>query len=243
MSMPTPTQGPKPHDVTTPDAVPGASALDPPRFVEIPGARRKQAMKLWALSAFLLVTLGVMVILPQTNQDTSTGENGTWFAVVGATVMAAAVLVALIFVLISVYMRGKQAAAVAGRPGATGFISQSTPELLAALKAIGIEQPRLGLQPAVTVGREGIELWGPRHASTPRVTLPWEDIAYVHPDHFVIFNGRKSFPALTMRVLHRGSGHLVEMPLPIIGRNGLSFARADRANTLLSAFAQYTDVA
>ncbi len=45
-----------------------------------------------------------------------------------------------------------------------------------------------------------------------------------------------------MQVLHKGSGQLLKMPLPISGRNGLSFARIDRANALLGAFARYTDI-
>lgn len=164
----------------------------------------------------------------------------TLLAVAGVAILAGALVVAVIFVLMSVYMRRKQAVAVALRPGGTAFITQRTPELLAALKAIGVDQPRLGLQPPVTVGPAGLELWGPLRASTPRVSVPWGDIPYVRPDHFVIFNGRRSFAVLTMQVLHRGSGHLVKMPLPVSGRNGLSLARVDRANALLGVFAHYT---
>jgi len=241
MNMPKRMRVPVPSEIA-PDTVLGSSPLDTLHFVEIPGAKRKRKQKLWGLGGFLLVIFAVAVVLPMAAETTATGEKMTLLAVVGAAILAGALVVALIFVLMSFYMRGKQAAAVALRPGATAFITQRTPELLAALKAIGIEQPRLGLQPAVTVGPAGLELWGPRRGSTPRVTVPWGDIAYVHPDHFVIFNGRRSFPVLTMQVLHRGSGHLLKMPLPISGRNGLSFARIDRANALLGAFAHYTDV-
>lgn len=241
MNMSKRTRTPDPNDLVT-HTVPGSSMLDTPQFVEIPGARRKQQLKLWGLVGFLLVIFAVAVVLPVATADAPTEEKITFFAIGGATILAIVLAMALIIMLISVYMRGKQAAAIALRPGATAFITQRTPELLAVLKAIGIDQPRLGLQPAVTVGPEGIELWGPRRAGRPRVTVPWGDIAYVHPDHFVIFNGRRSFPVLTMQVLHKSSGHLLKMPLPISGRNGLSFARIDRANALLGAFARYADV-
>lgn len=199
-------------------------------------------MKLWALFAFLLVVLGVMVVLPIANEDTSSDAKMASFAIIGAVIVAGALVLTLIFGLIGVYMRGKQVSATAVRPGTTAFTTQRTPELLAVLKAIGIEQPVLGLQPVVTVGPEGIEVWGHRRAGTPRLTVPWGDIAYIHPAHFVIFNGRRRFPVLTMQVLHKGSGRLLEMPLPIIGRNGLSFARLDHANALLRDFARYTNI-
>jgi hypothetical protein len=140
------------------------------------------------------------------------------------------------------FLRGRQASAKGARPNAAVFLTQRTPELRAALKTIGLEQQPLGLMPAVTVGSAGIELWRSPRTGAPSATLSWADIAYVHPDHFIISNGRRRFPVLTMQVSHNGSGQLVDVPLPIMGRNGLMFANPIYANRLLAAFARYTAV-
>jgi hypothetical protein len=47
---------------------------------------------------------------------------------------------------------------------------------------------------------------------------------------------------MTLQVLHKASGHLVEMPLPIGSRNGLTFARSDSANALLKEVARHTRI-
>lgn len=101
---------------------------------------------------------------------------------------------ALIFVLMSVYLRRKQVAAVALLPGGTAFITQRTPELVAALKGIGIDQPRVGPQPAVTVGPARLELWGPRSTITPFVTVPWGRSRLRLPGALCHFQRWKKFP-------------------------------------------------
>ncbi|MDQ0279417.1 hypothetical protein QO003_003720 [Arthrobacter silviterrae] len=214
----------------------------PPRFVEIPGARAKQKLMLWGLLALVLSVFLLTAVL--TIADGASAPRDVAFPVlaVGTGFVLAAAIFTLILGPVVLFMRRKQAGARAARPNAAVFLSQRTPELRAALGTIGQERPRLGLMPVVTVGLAGIELWRSPRSGTPGTTLSWADIAYVHPDHFIISNGRRRFPVVTMQVSHNGSGQLVDLPLPIMGRNGLMFANAIYANQLLGAFARYTAV-
>ncbi|MCU6480108.1 hypothetical protein [Arthrobacter sp. A2-55] len=215
----------------------------PPQFVEIPGARRKQKLMLWGLLAFVLFVFLLTAVLSIAEGASAPRDVAFPVLAVGAGFVLAATFITLILGPMVVFMRRKQSGARAARPNAAVFLSQRTPELRAALGNIGQERPRLGLMPVVTLGPAGIELWRSPRSGAPGATLSWADIAYVHPDHFIISNGRRRFPVLTMQVSHNGSGQLVDLPLPIMGRNGLMFANAIYANQLLETFAGYTAVA
>jgi len=197
---------------------------------------------LWGLLAFLVFVLFLTTVLSVTGGACTPRDVAFPVVAVGVGFVLAATFIALILGPVVVFMRRKQAGARAARPDAAVFLSQRTPELRAALRTIGQERPRLGLMPVVTVGPAGIELWRSPRSGAPGATLSWADIAYVHPDHFIISNGRRRFPVLTMQVSHNGSGQLVDLPLPIMGRNGLMFANPVYANQLLGAFARYTAV-
>jgi|GEM_PF-3717411 len=198
---------------------------------------------LWGLLAFLVFVLFLTTVLSVTGGACTPRDVAFPVLAVGVGFVLAATFIALILGPMVVFMRRKRAAAGAVRPHAVVFLSQLTPELRAALETIGRQKPRLGLMPVVTVGPAGIELWRSPRSGAPSDTLLWSDIAYVHPDHFIVSNGRRSFPVLTMQVAHKGSGRLVDLPLPIMGRNGLLFATPGYANQLLGAFARYTAVA
>jgi hypothetical protein len=216
-----------------------ASSVAPVRFVDTPGTRRRRRLKLWGLAIGVVIftaALGISFL------GIRPGDASMFFGILSVMFAAVGALVAGPLAAVSAYMRGKKHAASKVRPDAFVFGTQRTPELLAAPKMAGTEHPPLGVQFAVTVGPQGVELWGSRSADGPRVVLRWSDIDHVHPGQLVVSNGRRSFPALTMHVFRDVGGRQLDLPLPICGRSNLRFARPDRANEVLDAFARYSNV-
>ncbi|WP_146073142.1 hypothetical protein [Arthrobacter sp. N199823] len=239
-----------PENNQLPDPVPptGWGFLPPatpsaPQFVEIPGVRRKHKAMLWGLLGLVVLIFLFTAGVAATSGASTPIDVAIPLLIVGAGFVFVLFIFALILIPMVLFMRRRQAVDKAAQPHTVAFLTQRTPELRAALTAIGQGHQGLGLTPVVTVGPGGIELRRSAQSGAPYATLAWSAVAYVHPEHYVIFNGRRSFPVLTMRVCLRGGGQPVEIPLPIMGRNGLMFAFPDQANFLLGAVGRYCTVA
>lgn len=214
----------------------------PPQFVEIPGVRRKHKALLWGVPAFVVFMFSFVAVAVAVKGVSSWQDVAIPLIAVSAGLFLPAFFIAMILIPTVLYIRRKQAVAKAAQPQSVVFLTQNTRELRAALKALGYGRKQLGLLPVVTVGPAGIELRRSARPGSARTTLAGGNISHIHPCHFVIFNGRRRFPVLTMMVSHTSGGQLMEIPLPIMGRNGLLFAYPPYANFLLGAVARYCPI-
>lgn len=223
---------------TVSGAVSNAASLNNSvRFEDLPNARRNRTLTFWGLGIFAFVIFAVVTIIPLARSGGNSADRMMFLGIGFVMYAGVAALVGLIFWVLVTSQRAKVRKAISARPSAFVFITQRTPELLDALKAIGIDRPRLGLQFVVTIGPEGVELWGRGRADVPPVALKWRDIDYVHPGRLKVSNGQRSFAVLTLHIFQIVDGRPLDLPIPIFGRRGIGFARAEDANQVLNACA------
>ncbi|WP_035878998.1 hypothetical protein [Cryobacterium sp. MLB-32] len=229
---------------TVSGAVSNASSLNSSvRFEDLPNAQRNRTLTFWGLGTFWIVMLAVAFGIPLAQLRGNSADQMMFLGIMFATVAGAGALGGLIFWIVVTSQRAKVRHAVSARPSAVVFITQRTPELLDALKAIGIDRPRLSLQFVVTIGPEGVELWGRGRTDVPNVALKWRDIDYVHPGRLKVSNGHRSFAVLTLHIFQIIDGRPLDLPIPIFGRRGIGFARAEDANEVLNACADRARIA
>lgn len=238
-----------PENSQLPDPVPSAGweILPPanpsaPQFVEIPGVRGKHKAMFWGLLGVVVLIFLVSAVAVAVKGVSSWHDVDIPLIAVSAGLFLPAFFIAMMLIPTVLYIRRKQAVAKAAQPESVVFLTQNTRELRVALKTLGYGRKQLGLLPVVTVGPAGIELRRSTRPSEACTILPRGNISHIHPCHFIIFNGRRRFPVLTMMVSHTSNGQLMEIPLPIMGPNGLMFAYPPYANFLLGAVARYCTI-
>jgi len=229
---------------TVSEAVGNGSSLDKTvRFVDLPSERRTRKIGRWGLAIFVTVAIIAIFGVPIDGPAVDFVDRLLLLQGLLALVAGAGVLIALVFMAATAFQRSKLRVAAAVRPESFVFLARRTPELIDALKAIGIDRPCLRLHFAVTLGPEGVELWSDRETDVPRVALHWSDISHVHPGRLTVSGLDQSFVALTLHIFQSVDGRPLDLPLPIFARRGMLYARTERANEVLGVCARYASVA
>lgn len=236
------------HGGDTPGTVSGpvinASSFDNiVRFDDLPHARRNRILMLWGAGIVAIVIIAVILGVPRPSAGDTSADRVMFLGIGLLTFAGVAVLVAVVLLVTAALQQAKLRAAGSVRPEALAFITQRTPELIDALEAIGTDRPRLRQQFVVTLGSTGIELWGRGHTDVPLVALPWSGIDHVHPGRLQVASGNRSLAVLTLHIFRTVDGRRLDLPIPIFGRRGVTFARTDRANEVLDVCARYTRIA
>ncbi len=218
------------------------SSLELTRFPDGGGSSRGRLLLSLILGGFVLAAFfgGTLVV---------SASNPEGFGVVALSVLASIGIVVLIvwltFVGTSAAVRRRIRNATVARPAASlVFQTQRTPELEDALDKTAFDSSNGGLPAkfAVTIGAEGIELWGGSISNGPRAAIPWSLVDHVHPGRLMVSNGQRSFAANTIHVFV-AQDPLLDLPLPIFGVRGIGYAAPDRANLVLGAFRRHARVA
>jgi hypothetical protein len=171
----------------------------------------------------------------------SHGDLGISIVVVLGLILVVGIIVALSLGGVALYARGFVAPVRAARADTLVFLSQKTPELEdAAGGEVTLPKSRLF---AVSIGTDGLELWGKRKAIDPIAVLPWSSITRIQPGRLMVSNGNNSSRAAALHVFRTSGAVELDFPLPIYGPNGLGFARVNYANTVLDAVARYARIA
>lgn len=171
----------------------------------------------------------------------SDGDVGTALLVIVGFIGFVGVILAISLGGVAAYTRSIVNPVRKARPDALVFLSQRTPELAGAGRD-ELTVPKSRLIP-VSVGADGLELWGKRGAFDPASVIPWSSITRVQPGRLLVTSGNRSFKAATLHVFRMVDGIEQDFPLPIYGANGLGFARPIYANTVLEAVARYARIA
>ena len=228
-------------------AVVNASSLDRVvRFVDDPPSVQKK-IAIWGLAIFAIALTAVALSVLFASSK-GPGADGLTFQQEGRIGLAGfGMLVTLIAMGTALSQRAKLRAANLVRPDAFVFLTQRTPEIIDALKAIGADRPRLPRHFAVTLGPKGIELWGRGRTEVPRYAAPWNDIEYVHPGRLAVEFGNFSVTfSVTVQALHffqTVDGRRIDLPFTMFGPRGMNRAATEDANKVLNACSRYTSIA
>jgi hypothetical protein len=212
------------------------------QFVEDPPSLLK-TVAIWGL---LTIGIGMIAAALSVLSGSPQGQSADdlSFLQIGRIVLGGCgILVALIFVGSAVSQRAKLRAAKRVRPDGFTFLTQCTPQLIDALRSIRADRPRLPQYFAVTLGTQGIELWGRTRTEVPRFVLPWKDIEYVHPGRLSV-EFAQDF-SVTVQALHffqRVDGRPIDLPFTMFGPRGFNRAATRDANKILSACSRFTNI-
>lgn len=241
--MDSPADSPKHHAATVGEisrvAVKGTSLDNVARFVDEPHSLQKKIV-IWACA---IVIIGLITAIPFASPKAQSVD-GLAFREEGRIVFAGCgMLVALISAGTALSQRAKLRAAALARPDAFVFMTQRTPELIDALKAIGADRPRLPQHFAVTLGPKGIEIWGRGRAAIPRFALAWNEVEYVHPGRLSVETGSIRVTVQALHFFQTVNGHHVALPFTMFGPRGMNRAATRDANKVLNACSPYTSIA
>ena len=219
-----------------------ASSLDNAvQFVDVPSSLPKK-IGIWGLAMIATAIIAGAIGVLFAGSDGHSADRMSFLQTGLMVLLGLGVLVALIVSGTAISQRAKLRTARAVRPHAFVFMTQRTPELIDALKAIGTNRPRLRQFVAVTLGPNGIELWGRGRTDVPRIALPWNDIDYAHPGRHVVEAGNFSVAVLALHIFQTVNGRPLDLPFPIFGPHGINRAGAHDANEVLNACSRYTSI-
>lgn len=241
-----PADSPKDHAATVGQAsraaVTGTSLDDVVRFVDAPHSLQNK-IAIWVFAIFIigLITAALSIIFASSKAQSA---NVLTVPQEGRIVLAGfGMLVALIFAGTALSQRAKLRAALLVRPDAFVFMTQRTPELINALKAIGADRPRLPQHFAITLGPKGIEIWGRGRAEIPRFALPWNDVEHVHPGRLSVETGNIRVTVQALHFFQTVDGRPIDLPFTMFGPRGMNRAATKDANKVLNACSPYTSIA
>ncbi|WEO77745.1 hypothetical protein BJQ94_01465 [Cryobacterium sp. SO2] len=235
------------HDAAAGGTTSGPSTYAPQpdsvvRFVDDPPSPLK-TVAIWGL---VTIGIGMIAVALSLVNGSSHGQSADdlSFPQLGRIVLGGCgILVALTLGGAAVSHRAKLRAARRVRPDACVFLTQRTPQLLDALRNIRADRPRLPQYFAVTLGTQGIELWGRKRSEVPRFVLPWKDIEYVHPGRLSV-EFAQDF-SVTVQALHffqSVDGRPIDLPFTMLGPRGFNRAATRDANKILSACSRFTKI-
>jgi hypothetical protein len=221
----------------TPDNEPSAGAAvlaDVPRFTTDTNMRRRRIL-IWISAPIILV-----VIFAGGWARAGGGSEGA--LVIAAALGSLAVILAVVFAAVQLYMRTYLRTAAHGDPGSLVFLSRTTPELVTASLSMGLTPPTRQYF-GVSITSAGLELWPRKSSHEPFATLRWSTIKRVQPARLIVSNGRSNFSAPALHVFTTAGGQELDLPLPVFGPRGLAFANAADANKVLDVVAQHARIA
>ena len=224
-------------------AVVSASSLDNAvQFAHVPPSLPKK-IGIWGLAIIAIVLIAGAISVLFASSDGQSADLMSVLQTGRIVLVGLGVLVALIVSGTAISQGAKLRTAKAVRPDAFVFMTQRTPELIDALKAIGTDRPRLRQFVAVTLGPKGIELWGRGRTDVPRIALPWNDIDYAHPGRHVVEARHISVAVLALHIIQTVDGRPLDLPFPIFGPRGMNRAGAHDANKVLNVCSRYPSIA